>query len=120
MSTHPPQFIYDPRLIVESGFWDLTPEELARIANGCGSKASLVDLVPDSILGTDIWLICCIHDYAYYVGRNKFDADRAFLHNLLIFCEDPNIFRYLSRARIAFMYFEAVVGFGNDAFGARS
>lgn len=120
MSTHPPQFIYDSRLIVEPGFWDLTPEELDGIANGCGAKASLVDLVPDCILGADIWLPCAAHDYAYYVGRSKFDADRAFLYNLLIFCEDENIFRYLSRARIAFMYFEAVVGFGNASFGRRS
>lgn len=117
--SYPEQFVYDARLIVEPGFWDLTPEKLAEVANGCGSKAAKVDLVPDCILGRDIWLACVIHDYAYFIGRNKADADRAFLHNLLILCESDNTFRYLCRARVAFMYFEAVVGFGNESFGAK-
>ena len=114
---HDPRFVYDPRLIVEPGFWELTPEQLADVANGCGAKAAMVDVVPDCIWGRDIWLACCAHDWSYHVGRSKEDADRAFLYNLLVQCETDNVFRYLSRARIAFMYFEAVVGFGNASFG---
>ena len=92
---------------------------MGEVGNGCGSKSAIVDIIPDCILGRDIWLACVIHDYAYYIGRNKQDADRAFLHNLLVACESDNVFRYLSRARIAFMYFEAVVGFGDSSFGAK-
>ena len=117
---HDPRFVYDPRLIVEPGFWELTPEQFNEICNGCGAKGVKFDIVPDCILSRDIWLSCCAHDHAYSVGRSKKDADRAFLHNLLVQCETDNVFRYLSRARVAFMYFEAVVGFGNASFGVKT
>lgn len=117
MSTYPPQFVYDARLIVEPGFWELTPDNLAGIVNGCGSKSAKLDLVPDCILGRDVWLACAIHDYAYFIGRNKHDADRAFLHNLLTLCESDNPVVYLARYKVCCAYFEAVFAFGGDSFG---
>lgn len=114
---HDPRFVYDPRYIVEPGFWELTPEQFNEIANGCGAKAAKLDFVPDCILHADIWLACCAHDYSYWLGKDKRKADREFLHNILVACDTENTFIYLSRYKVACMYFEAVTGFGNASFG---
>lgn len=119
MSEYPPQYVYDSRLIVEPGFWDLTPEQLAEIANGCGAKSSRLDLVPDCILGADVWLACAIHDYAYSLGRCKHDADRAFLYNLLVLCDSEHPAVYLPRYKVCCAYFEAVYAFGGSSFGCK-
>ena len=113
--TYDSRYVYDKRLIVEDGFWDQTPEELA--GAGCGSQAAHIDLVPDCILGADVWLACAAHDYAYSLALDKRRADIAFMHNILVLCDTNRDFIFLSRARIAMMYFEAVVGFGNASFG---
>ena len=115
--TYDPRYVYDARLIVEDGFWEIPEETFADIINGCGSKGAHIDLVPDCILGADVWLACAIHDYAYSLGLDKHRADRAFLHNLLVLCDSDKELIYLSRAKIAFMYFDAVSGFGNESFG---
>lgn len=108
---------YDPRLLVEDGFWDLTPEQYSATCNGCGSKAAHLDLVPDCILGADVSLACDIHDHAYHLGLDKRRADISFFHNLLTLCQCESDFIFLSRAKICHAYFDAVVGFGNASFG---
>lgn len=108
----------DPRLIVDPGFWELPPEARADICNGCGAKGGLSALlVPDCIIGADASLACDIHDYAYWLGRDKAAADRAFLHNLLALCWCDNTLLFLARAKVCVMYYEAVVACGQDSFG---
>lgn len=109
------RFVFDPRLIVENGFWDQTPEDM--IGSGCGQKAAHIDFVPDCIFGADVWLACAAHDHAYSLGLDKRRADISFFHNLLTMCACDNDFVFLSRAKVCHMYFEAVVGFGNSSFG---
>lgn len=116
MTRHP----YDPRYLVDLGFWDLTDEQLDSIANGCGAKSARIDLVPDCIMGSDINLACDIHDFEYWRGVDKAKADREFLHNLCLACFDDNTIKYTARTMIAFKYFQAVVMCGASSFGAKS
>lgn len=112
---HDKRFKFDGRLIVELGFWGQSPEEMN--GAGCGSKAAHIDLVPDCILGADVWLACAAHDHAYSLGIDKRRADISFFHNLLTLCQCDSDFIFLSRAKICHAYFEAVTGFGNASFG---
>jgi hypothetical protein len=111
--------VYDARYLAPPGFWELTDEALANIANGCGAKSARIDLVPDCILGADINLACDIHDYAYSLGLDKARADREFLHNLCLACFDDNHVKYTTRTVIAFKYFQAVVLCGDSSFGVK-
>ena len=98
---------------------ELTPEQFNEICNGCGSHHALVDCVPDSFLGADMWIACCAHDYAYWLGLDKAKADREFLHNLCLACFDDNTVKYTARTMIAFKYFQAVVLCGENSFGVK-
>lgn len=57
----------------------LSPEEKARIVNGCGPGGWKLDVFPDSLLGVPITEPCNRHDFGYYLGRDKDEADRNLL-----------------------------------------
>lgn len=92
--------------------------------NGCGSGLNS-KLVPDRIYLMNIKRACCIHDYMYEVGVTESDkalADEVLLLNLnRLIDEDKNWFRnnaFMKRRmrKIAKIYYDFVVEFGNDAF----
>lgn len=114
---HDSRFIFDSRYLVEPGFWELSPSDLE--GSGCGAKSARIDLVPDCVLGADVWLACAIHDYAYSLGIDKARADREFLHNLCLACFDDDKVKYTARTIVAFKYFQAVVLCGESSFGAK-
>lgn len=113
-------------LIRPEGYDKLSPEEKARICNGCGA-AGQTDYIPDTIYGLRITEACNIHDYMYYLGdtwQEKEDADRIFLINLLRIIDSipkkgiwSRIVRRLRKLR-ALSYYNAVVHFGGLAFWA--
>ena len=70
-------------LIVPDDFWE-TWEEKRKNCNGCGSGWN-AKLVPDTIYGLNIRLICCIHDADYEIGGTELEkniADIRFKKNL--------------------------------------
>ena len=71
-------------LLAPAAFWELSPEKKAEICNGCGAKAARVDFVPDGVLGAKFTPACDIHDFMYWLGEDKREADRVFLHNLIV------------------------------------
>ena len=102
-------------------YMTLSPEDRARIVNGCGPGGWKVDLVPDTIYGLDVSAACDIHDFMYTVGtdlQDKEEADRVLLNNILRLIEAGSgcwLMRRLRRNR-ARIYYEAVEHFGGPAF----
>lgn len=88
--------------------------------NGCGTGWS-AKIIPNTIYFLSIKAVCCVHDYMYEVGKNikdKEEADRVFLNNLLRVIEAKKAWYYphfLARRR-ALKYYEAVKNFGGSAF----
>lgn len=107
-------------LYAPKGYWELPGDEKTRICNGCGA-AGKRDYVPDRIFGLDITEVCHIHDYQYHLGENtrdKADADRAFLDNLITMIDISGgwwLIRVLRRY-FALKYYRAVKYFGGPAF----
>lgn len=97
------------------------PEERNRVCNGCGSKGSSIDLIPDSMYGLDVSEACNIHDWMYSEGKtieDKEKADRVFLNNILRIINGSEgwpVTKWLRRRR-AWKYYLAVKMFGGDAF----
>ena len=52
-------------------YLELTPEQIAQVANGCGPMGWRIDLVPDSLGGLDISADCSCHDYMYSLGGDE-------------------------------------------------
>lgn len=108
-------------LLAPVEFWELSPEKKAEICNGCGAKAAAVDFVPDGLLGANFTPACDIHDFMYWLGVDKREADRVFLHNLIVCCgvDCKSEWRYAGRVEFAIGYFKAVSAFGDAAFGQK-
>lgn len=49
----------------------LSPEEIARVTNGCGPQGWRIDLVPDSLAGLCITAECNLHDWMYAQGGDE-------------------------------------------------
>lgn len=62
---------------------ELTPEDKARIVNGCGPSGWKIKIVPDNILGVSIYEPCCRHDMGYFLGKDKDASDRDLLANIV-------------------------------------
>lgn len=62
---------------------ELSPEDKARIVNGCGPGGWKFDVVPDNILGVTIKEPCNRHDFAYYLGRDFDEANRNLLADIV-------------------------------------
>ena len=63
--------ILKERLIVPDGFWE-TWEEKREGCNGCGTGWNQY-LVPNTVYGLNIRIVCCIHDFGYEVGGTEED-----------------------------------------------
>lgn len=62
-------------LIVSDGFWDRWGEK-RKTCNGCGTGWNKY-LVPDTVYGLNIRVVCCIHDDDYERGGTQKDKDKA-------------------------------------------
>ena len=67
--------ILKKNLIVPDGFWEKW-EENKKNCNGCGTGWNKY-LVPNTIYGLNIRIVCCIHDEEYEIGGTQEDKDRA-------------------------------------------
>ena len=59
------------KLIVPDGFWD-TWERKRKGCNGCGTGWNKY-LVPNTVYGLNIRIVCCIHDEEYERGGTEED-----------------------------------------------
>jgi hypothetical protein len=115
-------------LIAPPEFYTFTPEQLADICNGCGSKGSRLP-VPNSILWLCIIIACNIHDLCYHLGKNKARSDAVFHANILLLMQhaydsSPRWMRwtgiarllFILRGHIAWKYYLAVAALGGPAY----
>lgn len=61
-------------LLVSDGFWE-TWEERRKDCNGCGTGWNRY-IVPDSVYGLNIRIVCCVHDFDYEIGGTEEDKKR--------------------------------------------
>lgn len=113
-----PSYLYAPE-----SFLRASEEVVKQVANGCGTAGWKGKLVPDTILGLNITLICNIHDWMYAEGATQWYKDHAdciFLYNMQNEINNaPGVLNYLLRyhRRLrAHEYYLAVVAFGDDPF----
>lgn len=112
------------QLSAHPDFWQLSPEALAEIVNGCGPAGWKGLLVPDNLLGASIKTPCDIHDHRYLVGQTEDDrlvADLEFQTNMLIVVEtastgDDALTEV--RRELALRYYAAVRDHGRPYFWA--
>lgn len=95
------------------------------IGNGCGSEGWLGKLVPEDLAGINISESCKYHDWLYSKGgceEDKLFADITFLHNMIATIKrDDTIWTNEDKAiRMAIVYYEAVVLYGNKYFNWRA
>lgn len=103
-------------------YWEATPEERAKVCNGCGAKDGIK--VPGTFYGLCIKEACNIHDWMYSKGKTQADklfADAMFRLNLTLIIdslENCVIDKLLSALRHlrAGKYYMAVAKWGNTAF----
>ena len=70
---------------IPQSYYEASPEEIAKVCNGCGPGAWKFDFIPDFIWGVSIKFACDIHDWMYHIGGTKKDrrfADKMFLWNI--------------------------------------
>lgn len=108
-------------LFAPEAYWKLTPEQKARVVNGCGPGRFGAKVVPDSLLGLSILPACEIHDYSYAMGESiddKNEADRVFLNNMLRLIDKAGGWWITISIRrwLAAHYYRAVADFGGVAF----
>ena len=110
-------------LFAPPDFWRLSAIAKKKICNGCGTKGLCGYLIPDTIWGLKITIVCDIHDFMYDVGKtlkDKEEADRVFLNNLLRLIDAETslaVLKWLRRRR-AKTYYDAVCLLGGPAFWA--
>jgi len=109
------------KLIQSEAYRNATPEERAKICNGCGAKG-MIDFVPDKFGDFDMTEACNIHDWDYHHAKpnddEKHRQDRKFLWNLVILALKLGISHLSKRLRICLAYYDAVSAFGHPAFWA--
>ena len=85
--------------------------------NGCGPMGWKGSLVPNTIYGLDISEACNIHDWMYYEGISKEDADTVFYDNMVALIDNGSWFLGVPRRFRAKGYYLAVKNFGGKHFG---
>ena len=108
-------------LYAPKSYWAASPDEVSRVAGGCGPGGFGDFLVPDKIWGLDVSHACRIHDWMYHLGEtlaDKDEADRVFLNNMLRLVEAAGGPGWLQRLRAnrAHTYHLAVATFGGPFF----
>lgn len=111
------KFNKNATLYIPANYDKLSDDDKSRICNGVGSKRFA--FIPESIIGVSIHEPANIHDYMYFVGKNLWEkgfADRMFLYNMLVVIQEKESRLNGVRKRVAFLYYQAVRGFGTPAF----
>lgn len=113
------------KLLSHPSYDRASPEQKAKICNGCGAAGAKFDFVPDTIWGLPIQEACFRHDWRYSIGmteEEKSIADIEFLNNLMILINNAEGFTAkmlrIPRRRRALKYYSMVVSFGDAAFWA--
>ncbi|MGE4517315.1 MAG: hypothetical protein AB7D96_10690 [Arcobacteraceae bacterium] len=99
-------------------YWEATPEEKAKVCNGCGAKGGIK--VPNTFYGLCIKEACNIHDWMYDKGQtlaDKLFADAMFRMNMtsIIDTQSNSLMAILRHSRAA-KYYIAVVEWGDNAY----
>lgn len=106
-------------LVAPESFVNASPEERARICNGCGTEGWKGLLVPEKIYGLRVTDACQVHDWEFHYGKTQADkeaADTRFLINLLrIINHKGGLIAPLRRYR-AMTYYNGVAEAGDSAF----
>lgn len=103
-------------------YWEATPEERAKVCNGCGAEKGIK--VPSTFYGLCIKEACNIHDWMYNEGKtlaDKLFADAMFRLNITLIIDSRNhciVDKMLSPLRHlrAGKYYLAVAEWGNTAY----
>ena len=93
---------------------DLTPEQKAKICNGCGGKGGFIK--PPQFL---FRASCNQHDFYYWRGGTELDrkkADDAFYRFMKMDANSAEWYRVVFYRMIAFSYYRAVRAFGKKYF----
>ena len=98
----------------------LSDDDKARICNGAGAAGQAIShFIPNSLYFLDCTEVFNIHDFDYYRGKtqkDKDEADRRMLDNLLILINRAGGPLKWLRRRRALKYYEAVHELGDEAF----
>lgn len=99
-------------------YWEALPVLLETVCNGCGPGNWKIDLVPDKLIGLSIHEACDIHDFEYYLGRDKHAADERFFDNIIsLIRADDNDVLLPFRLQQAAVFYIAVKRCGAAHFG---
>jgi len=113
---------YNPAGIeAPDSYWNASDGEIIRVTGGCGAGKYGDMIIPDTMYGLSMTLICRIHDWEYHHGKTEDDktmADKRFLANMIAWIDyrSANFFMRWLRHRRALKYYEAVRMFGGDYF----
>ena len=105
-------------LEAHKSFWVTPKEEIDAMTGGCGPGWLGDWFVPDTIWGLSVKRACRIHDFDYYMGTLKGEADLRFLENMqriIIACTRWSWLKEL-RLRRAQTYYLAVRYAGDSAY----
>lgn len=107
-------------LYTTPGFDELSYEDLARIANGCGPMdCKWCSKLLDNALGLCMFEACVQHDYDYDVGgdkKKKREDDIRFVCNLLVITLSVRSLWNFLRVPGLFFYYLAVHWGGHEHF----
>lgn len=111
--------ILKKKLKVSDGFWD-TWEEKRKDCNGCGTGLNQY-LVPDTVYGLNIRIVCCVHDNDYEKGgteedRKLFDENLHDNIEIIIDCYDKWYYPTKAAKLRADTFRLFVRKFGNSSF----
>lgn len=106
-------------------FWDTDPEYREAVVNGCGPRGWKEKLVPDSMWGLSVRIVCNIHDWMYFVapraGWQRKYCDDVFIINLRLRIRSRGGWLQRWRLRRANVYHNLVRNWGaahfHTAFG---
>jgi len=106
-------------MYIPHSYANATPEERAKVCNGCGAKNGVK--VPDTMWGLSIKEACQIHDWMYHIGTtlgDKIFADFMFLLNMIAIIAKYSKYKLVSYLRMAraIKYYFAVAFKGFDAY----
>ena len=108
-----------PKLFAPESYWNLHSEVKVVLTNGCGTGGWKSWIIPNRMWFLDIEEACNIHDYMYAIGEteeDRYEADMAFLNNLVRLINEGSRLLAPLRRRRALKYYEAVHAFGGPAF----
>ena len=116
---NPSDVVYkEAQIYAPTSFWSIPPD--LRLG-GCGAGKLGDILIPDTLWGLNVTLMCKIHDHMYSIGiteEDRSDADRTLRNNLMKWVDyntNSYVLKWL-RTRRAEKYYLAVRIFGGPAF----